>query len=487
MYPRSVWILLGTIQVIGILLTISWKTQSTGIYLLTIGIGCALALFTVSQTTHQPTIFTVDTYADKREVLLRGVIVEEPDRRPLKTNYTVATESIMLMHTGSLTLNVKGRTLVTDRDGWPQYKYGDRISVRGILEKPGQIEDFSYERYLSRFDVHSVMYRGDVVQRENGHGFWMFEALLALKNRFEEQINRIEPEPHASFLAGLLTGSRRGIPEHLLEDFRRTGLTHIIAISGYNITIIISIIAGLLFWLPMKKRLLPAIAAIAIFTIFVGAGASVVRAAIMGILGLCALQLGRQSNTRLIILWTAFFMLLFNPKQLWYDAGFQLSFLAVIGLTELGPLLKKWTSRLPTVLGIREALQMTLAAQIAAVPLILLLFGELSLVAPLANILVIPAIPIAMLFGFTGTIISFIFFPLGQIFAYIAWGCLQWIIFVAESLARFPYASIHLSSVTPIMILIYYCLIIAWIIHHHMITIHKEKVSCRSFLRDEQQ
>jgi len=149
-------------------------------------------------------------------------------------------------------------------------------------------------------------------------------------------------------------------------------------------------------------------------------------------------------------------MLIWNPKYLWYDAGFQLSFLAVLGLTELSPHLDRLFQRVPKILGIREALQMTIAAQLTAVPLIVVLFGQLSLVAPIANVLVAPAIPPAMLFGFIGTILSTIWFPLGQLFAFLAWACLQWIVIVATALAYVPFASVETPAVGTMLVVLYY-------------------------------
>ena len=247
-------------------------------------------------------------------------------------------------------------------------------------------------------------------------------------------------------MAGLLTGSRRGIPKELMEDFHRTGLTHIIAISGYNITIVIAFIASLLFFIPPHIRFLPISIAIITFTIFVGASAAVVRAAIMGILGLLALQTGRLKSTRLLILWTALLMTTWNPKILYYDAGFQLSFLAVIGITEFSPLLDRLLKNVPRAFAIRESLQMTIAAQIATAPLIVLLFGRLSLIAPLTNVLVAPVIPLAMLLGTLAVCVSTVSFPLGQLIAYLAWACLEWIILIARMGAALPLASIPLNS-----------------------------------------
>lgn len=424
--------------------------------LITTILGILVALICVMRTTHTASSNTIDWYADESKIEINGVISNEPDRRPMMTKYTIAVEQI-IDGSGTLLDGISGNVLVTDRRQWPEYHYGDRVTARGVLERPQQIETFHYDRYLSRYDIYSVMYRGSIqsIPTPNPLRPTPFKrTLYSFKSKFESQINRLYPEPHASFMAGLLTGSRRGIPKDLLEDFNITGLTHIIAISGYNITIVIAIISSFLFWLPLKVRFFPAVIAIIGFTIFVGASAAVVRAAIMGILGLIALQSGRITHVRLSILWTAFFMIAWNPKILWYDAGFQLSFLAVIGLTELGVLLDGIFRRVPETLAIRESLQMTVAAQIAAVPLIIILFGRFSLIAPIANLLVAPVIPLAMLLGAVGTLISFVIFPLGQLIAYMGWACLEWIVMIAKLCSAIPLASIQIDL--PAWILIPY-------------------------------
>ena len=434
----------------------------TAWYFIAAILGTLTAFASVARTTHVPTLRTVDTYATDEYITIHGEIVAEPDKRPMKTKYTIDVSN--LITASGRTIPVVGKILATDHRQWPEYEYGDTVEVRGTLEKPDQIETFHYDRYLSRYDIYAVMYRAGLRPLNPNPNRSPYRLLFKIKSRFESQINRLYAEPHASFMAGLLTGSRRGIPANVLADFGTTGLTHIIAISGYNITIVIAMISGALFWLPLKWRFVPAILAIIAFTIFVGASAAVVRAAIMGILGLLALQCGRQYDVRLAILWTAFFMLAWNPKQLWYDAGFQLSFFAVLGLTELGPLLNRWFARVPSVLGIREALQMTCAAQIAAVPLIVFLFGRFSLVAPFANVLVAPFIPLAMLFGFAGTMLSFVAFFPGQLIAYLGWGCLEWIIQISKMLAEIPYASIDTPRMHGIVMGMYYVglLILIW-------------------------
>jgi competence protein ComEC len=188
----------------------------------------------------------------------------------------------------------------------------------------------------------------------------------------------------------------------------------------------------------------PQVIIIILFTLLVGASASVVRAAIMGMLGLTALQLGRIADTRLAIVWTAMLMTAWKPEQLWWDAGFQLSFAAIIGVTEFGPRFKKTFTRIPETLGLRDSLAATLAAQLTTLPISMFTFGQVSLIAPLSNILAAPMVPIAMLFGFCGTMISLVYFPLGQLIGFGGYGAAQWIAGVAEILTQVPFASIKL-------------------------------------------
>jgi len=450
LYPVWLWVLLVEVLFYGI-----YKKQY-----LWVSIGIITALVVVSRTTHTSTPSTVDWYATNTKVTIVGVITQEPDKRPLQTKYTVSVHKITdasgVIHDG-----VTGNVLITDQRQWPVFEYGDPVSVYGKLQLPEPIDTFQYDQYLSRYNIYSLMYRGNISLVEAKNTSHITKYLYRIKTVFESQINKLYPEPHASFMAGLLTGSRKGIPQDRLEDFNKTGLTHIIAISGYNITIVITVIMSALFWLPTRLRYSASIASIILFTLFVGASAAVVRAAIMGILGLLALQAGHKTSARLSVLWTALLMISWNPKILWYDASFQLSFLAVIGLIEISPLLEPYLTRVPRTLAMRESLTMTIAAQITATPLIILLFGRLSLISPVTNLLVAPALPLAMLIGFTGTLISFISMPLGLAISYCGWATLEWVLFIAKIGARIPLASIGIRAPYIILMLYYMCLVIA--------------------------
>lgn|GEM_PF-293676 len=451
-------LLLGIVGILGIVGVVHrrWSLGTAA------SLGVALALTTVTRTTHAPSPQTADFYANGTVITLHGFIIDEPDSRARTTKYILEADALSRNETESIA--VRGRVLITDYKRAQALQYGDEVTVRGKLRIPKPIGEFAYDAYLGTQKVFSILNAERIEYLSSDHGSPLLKALYILKARFEHQITLLLPEPHASLLAGLLTGSRHGIPRELMAHFNATSLTHLIAISGYNITIVLSLLSGMLFFLPLRLRIIPATLAIIAYTFFVGAGASVVRAAIMGTLGLLALHTQRIRTTRLTILWTAFLMLLWNPKQLWHDPGFQLSFLAVIGISELSPFLTDRLRRVPDFLGLRETLQTTIAAQLFTAPLIAFLFDRFSIVSPLANVLVAPAVPLAMLFGFLGTAMSFVWFPAGEFLSPLAQASLDWIITVAETFGDLPLASLSVPWFSRISLVACYTMTVWFII-----------------------
>lgn len=433
-----------------------WKRGGWQLYISLFLIAFLFGVFRGSMTERTISSGQVDFYNGKT-VELEGWVRQVDERRE-KIKYTV---SIEVPIEGPMDReSVNGDVLLT-LNKYPRLDYGDRVKILGELQAPGKFNGFSYDQYLSRYGIYSVMYYPRVEKVGEGEGNTFWKAMTFLQNTFLKRINELWPEPHASFEAGLLVGARKGIPPDLMEKFNITGLTHIIAISGYNIAIIIVFVMWLLKSLPRRIQFWVAIISIVLFTLFVGASPAVVRASIMGILSLLALQSGRQNNIHITILVTAFLMVLWNPKILWWDVGFQLSFAAVLGLIYIAPHFDKYSKKLPQAFGIREAIQMTMAAQVTALPIIVYNFERLSLIAPIANLLVAFAIPPAMLFGFMSVVTSFLFYPISLIFGFITYGILSYIIKIIELMAAVPYASIDLPGMKLWMLFGYYALLIS--------------------------
>lgn len=417
---------------------------------------------------------SVHFYQDEHKYrTVRGYIVEDPDRRQIKVNYIIEVSEILLETESK---NINGRILISSQL-YPEYDYGDKIEISGNITKPYDFESFSYSNYLSLFDVYSVMNRPRINLISKGHGFLLYEKLFWVKRVFEEQLNKLFPEPMASFEAGLLTGSRKGIPEELMNNFNITGLTHIIAISGYNISLIIVLVSSLLDSMARRIKIPIIITFIILFTMFVGASAAVVRAAIMGVISVFALWFGRQSQIINALLLSAFFMALFKPQTLLFDVGFQLSFLATLGLIVTGSFFQRHFSFMPKTFGIQEAIAMTLSAQVFALPVILMNFGRFSLISPVANVLIAPFIPFAMLFGFISAVLSFFVFELGFIFMFPGWLFLKVIILVTNFLAAMPLASFEIPWFSMFYLLGYYLIFILGRILYRLWQINKRKLT----------
>lgn len=339
---------------------------------------------------------------------------------------------------------------------YPRYDYGDELEINCKLQIPKSSENFRYEMYLARYGVFFECKNVKINKISSGNGNFILQGIFSFKKIISQKINNLWHEPLASFMAGLLYGYRGGLGE-LNEIFSQTGITHIVAISGYNITIIVSILITFCvqLYIPRKKAFWLIVFGIIIFVLFAGASASVVRAGIMGIIVLLSKQTGRSSKIGNVLILTAVLMVMQNPLVLLWDAGFQLSFISTCGLVYLSPLFVQVFKKVPEMFGIKESLTSTMSAIIATLPLILFQFGRLSIVAPVVNILVLWIIPYLMLIGFLATVFSFIFFPLGQVLAWIGMVGLKYIVFVVKFFAKLPFAAIDLKITWWMMIGLY--------------------------------
>ncbi len=383
-----------------------------------------------------------------QELTFIGLISQEPDMRK---SHVKLTTTVMPDQSGGL----YGRILVNTYL-YPEYQYGDVLHITCQLQAPEPIVDedtgriFNYDQYLARYDIYSLCYRPHIELVAANHGNIIMSWLLKIKTSFVEAVQNALPEPQASFLGGLILGAKKAIPDDLMQSFNLTGTTHIVALSGYNITIIAVLVLHMCKYLGVSRKgaFWVSLSAISFFVLITGAQASIVRAGIMGMLVLLAAQLGRMSRITNTLVLAALVMLIINPKVLIFDAGFQLSFLATIGLVYVSPMLKRYFQWLPNIFEIQESLVATLSATIMTLPLIIFQFGRLSLVAPLVNVLILPAIPVAMGFGFITGLLSLAWLLLGQVFGWIVWTILSYIIFIVESFAKLDFASFELGAVS---------------------------------------
>lgn len=398
--------------------------------------------------TAQPDITPLDLawYNDSGEPAeVVGVVIRPADVRDTHTQVTVRAEMVNLEE-GLGTQTIRGRVLaylpVTT-----EVHYGDRVRLWGLLQTPPEDEEFSYKDYLARQGIHSYMPYAVGEVLESGKGSPVLRGLYAFREKGLALIYRYLPDPEASLLAGIVLGYESGIPEDVDQAFKDTGTTHIIAISGFNITIVSGFISILFSRLLGERRgAVAAVIAISMYTILVGTDAAVVRAAIMGGFSLFARQVGRRQHGLNSLAITAGLMAVANPMVLW-DVGFQLSFAATLGLIIFAEpwegAVEGWMSRfMPAgrarrmTAPVSEYVLLTLAAQVTTLPLIAYHFGRLSLVSLPANIAILPAQPPVMVLGGLSVLAGSVVTQLGQVLAYGVYPFLTYTIRVVEWFAR---------------------------------------------------
>lgn len=348
---------------------------------------------------------------------------------------------------------------------YPRYRYGDTLQVHCRLEKPEPIADvvtgkiFRYDKYLAVQHVFVTCQKPSIQKIGEGGGFMVFRWLGRLKAQTTSQINRLWLEPLSGLMAGILYGERSGL-DPLTELFTRAGVSHIVAVSGYNVTIIIvTLSAGLAQMAVSRKKIFWLLSVgIFLFVIFTGASGSVVRAGVMAELMLVANRLGRSRHMGIALMATATIMTLANPLILVWDVGFQLSFLSTVGIVYVTPLFDIYFRRISDVFGLKTSCISTLSAMTTTLPLLLYQFGQLSLVAPLVNVLILWTIPWLMFTGFVSIVISGIFFPIGNVFGFIPWLAMKYMLGVVTFFSEISFASVAWPVPWWCMLMTYVCM-----------------------------
>ena len=385
---------------------------------------------------------------------LTGWISDYPDRREGAVLLRVRIESVQPQ--GAAVIPVKGTALLRLPPG-QDWHYGDRLVIWGIPADPPDEADFSYKDYLARRGIHTYMaYPGAHLTGSGAGSSWM-ARIFQLREHAYKTINRIFPQPEAALLAGVLLGLDQDLPASIEKAFQDTGTAHIVAISGFNMSVLAALLITMLGrFLPRGWTALTAAVTITFYTLLVGANPAVVRAAIMSSLALFGRLIGRGSSGVTPLALSAAAMCAFNPLLPW-DAGFQLSFTATLGLILYGEPLQKsfesWaTNRWGDALAKRlagpvgEYFLFTLAAQVTTLPVVLFHFNRLSLSAILANPLILPVQPGVMILGGIALIAGMILPALGQALAWVAWPLAAYTLRVVELLARIPAGAISVGE-----------------------------------------
>lgn len=311
------------------------------------------------------------------------------------------------------------------------FEYHTQVTFEGKISPTIKPDEKPHTVWLKRNRIDYQIFYPTIFSSVPASNTSFMSFLYEFKTRAYHLLQTLMPFPESELIAGIVLGIESRIPAYLQNAYRQTGTTHIIAISGFNITLLaasVSLLCNRIF--PYRIGALISIAVIALYTLLVGAQPAVLRAAIMGILAIPATLIGRRVIGVHALAIAAACMAVENPYILW-DIGFQLSFCATFGiLTYIDPLTEKTDHFLNRVaapsrewlLGIiKENVLTTLSAQIATLPILIKQFGQLPLIAPLVNMLILPLQPLLMEVGGIAVLLSMFCYPLGRIAGLIAW------------------------------------------------------------------
>lgn len=456
-YPVINWLTVILIFIAGFILVIVFVWRKKKKYLISILffiIGLLLGLARYQAALHYPMPADLDYYLGQT-VDFNGEIVSEPVFKDATLEVDVKAKEFT---DGRL---VKGVLRLRTKP-WPKLFYGDKVTVVCELQAPENTE-FNYQRYLARYNIYSLCFRAKV-KVINQASVNFFTYLLNFKKYVIGLIKLNVGEPEASLIGPVLFGGNEEIDDDMVDIFRRTGLTHIMAVSGFNVGILALGLAYALFALALSRKtvFLWTSLIVLLYVVIVGAPASAVRAGIMSLLLLFALLIGRPAKIINIIILTATGTLVFNPFLLAADMGWQLSFLALLGLIFYQPLLKQLLAKIffQKFSWLVEILAATLAAQIATVPITLYNFGQVSIISPLSNILVVWLIPFFTAVTIFALPIAALVPVLGNIVFLPSFFIAHYIIAVVRFTASFSWATTSENKISlPVMIAIYFLLI----------------------------
>lgn len=411
---------------------------------------------------------SIAAYIGQPSLQIRGTVADEPKLQHRSRTLLIAVSQVSSDGglswrdaTGNISVYTSGVSIETPYGA----NYGDAVRLQGKLQAP--------EPQAVPVIAGSMAFPRVSVQGSGNNPLiaWLYHLRVLLADVIAQAL----PQPEAALLIALLLSLHTPALASLTFAFNVTGTAHLIAPSGFKVTILAGIITSTMSWLekkqmPARKRirrhrclLTMAITVITIimYTLLSGAGPAALRAGIMGILLVIATRTGRAYNIYTALSFTALLMTAFDPFLLW-DIGFLLSFLGTLGIVLLTPFFEHLLhplARLPFAPTLIEIIAVTLAAQVATFPISAIAFQQISLIAPLANILTVPLLGSFLLLGLAVGLGSLVFSPLGILCGWLAWPIMWYVVRVINLCASLPGAYITTGPISTVLAWIYYTLL----------------------------
>ena len=417
------------------------------VFLFCLAYIAGIFVFSLSQDKDKPNAFS-GSYG--KEVAFEGRVVKDPDVREKNVQLVVRPRGV----------RIESVLVTTER--FSEYQYGDVVSVAGILDKPPVFEDFDYGKYLEVKGVYGLISYPEIEMLKRGEypGVFslVYSKVIAVKHRLREVLFEQLSPPESIILGAMVLGDQSRLTQDMKASLNKTGLRHIIAISGQHVVILAAMLMSFLLGVGLwrKQAILLSALLIALFIILSGAEASAVRAGIMGSILFFGQYMGRQQDSLRLLVFAATLMLMQNPLLLLYDVGFQLSCLAVFGIIVSFSFFKKVLEKVPQAFGIRDMVAMNFAAQVFTLPILIYNFGYVSVVGILTNILVLPVIPLLIGLGFVFLMAGAMLSLLGTVLSFPVFFLLVYFNFVMEFFGKLPFSQLVLENVSPSWLVVLY-------------------------------
>ena len=373
-----------------------------------------------------------------------------------------------------LLVTARATTAMAQRRQAPYFRYGDRLQLRGRIREPPTLEGFDYAAYLARQGISEVMDAQSATLIGEDEGSAFYRRLYGLRQQLAASIAAVVPEPQSALAQATLLGLRRAMPGELTEAFRRTGTSHLLAISGLHIGILLSVSLAAAAAALGRKRYLHLIAPLVVIWLYAllsGMSPSATRACIMGSVYLASLAFGRQRRALAPLGCAAALMVAVSPAII-FSISFQLSFAALAGIAAFsdtfGDVFRALAARFtsarsalrPPLLAIADMLGVSLAATAATLPLIALHFERVSTIGIPASLLTLPALPLVILGSAAAALLGLVNTTLALPFGWLAWGAATYLSGVITLMAGLPNAAIYTGSLTPPVIAAYYAILL---------------------------
>ena len=422
-----------------------------------------------------------------QDLELTGTVVTNPEPAGRASEFKLAVETAK---TSGELVDVEGLVLVRampsiklveERES-PYFRYGDRFVLSGSLAPPPELEEFDYPTYLARQGVGSVMEFPGVDLVDEGAGALFYRWLYRLRQRLADGLEKAVPEPQVSFAQAILLGIRDNLPDDLVDDFRRTGTSHLLAISGLHVGVLLGMALAAGAWALGRRGdryiILPLVL-IWLYALLSGMSPSVTRAVIMGTVYLAALALGRPRSILPALGLAAAAMLAVDP-QVMFSISFQLSFAAMAGIAILAEPIRTRLggeddgSGLFAVLPrtfLIDSTAMTLAATIATLPLLAFYFRQLSLVGIPTTVLTLPALPFVLVSSGATAVLGTVGTVYALPFGWVAWLASAYVTTIVNLAAAPPAAAVETGRVAPWLVAGYYLALAAWLFRRRSATL----------------